>query len=478
MATSASSILTALGTGSGIDLTSLVTQLVDAQFASKNQQLGRQNQRLSAQISGAGQLRSNITSFADGLRTLATGGSTATSPTSSNAAIVTAARIGSANLTGLNATLEVQKLARGQTATTAAVPSRTAPIGAGTLTLTFGTAVVSNQGLTSFAPGSGTPIAITIDPATSSLDNIATAINAANAGVTATILTDSSGARLTLRSQTGAAQAFTLTATEDPAAPGLSALNIGVGTPGVIVGSAAQDAVVAVDGVTVSRSTNQISDLIDGVRFDLVSASPGTSVAIGSSAPTTALRQAVNDFVSAFNTLANGTRNLTSSTGGDLFGDPAARNFQTALGRLTLTNLATPATAGAPRTLADIGVATNRDGSLSVRAERLDAALSRFPNEVEALFADGAGATGGGLAAAFKAIADTAVNVDTGLGASVTRYTRAQGLIAEQQDRATADREVVRRRLTQQFAGVDSQLAAYKSTQSQLTSFFAPRPTN
>ncbi|MFM9828378.1 MAG: flagellar filament capping protein FliD [Sphingomonas sp.] len=478
MATSASSILTALGTGSGIDLTSLVTQLVDAQFASKNQQLGRQNQRLTAQISGAGQLRSNITSFADGLRTLATGGSTSTSPTSSNTSVVTATRVGSANLTGLNASIEVQKLARGQTATTAPVTNRTSPVGAGTLTLTFGAATVTNRALTGFVAGTGTPVDITIDPAKSSLDDIAKSINAANAGVTASILTDASGARLTLRSQTGANQAFTLTATEDPAAPGLSALNIGVGTPNVVVGSAAQDAVVAVDGVQVSRSTNLISDLVEGVRFELVSEAPGTTVAIGSSAPTSALRQAVTDFVSAFNNLQNGTKNLTSATGGDLFGDPAARNFQTALGRLTLTNLATPGTAGAPRTLADIGVATNRDGTLSVRADRLDAALSQFPNEVEALFADGAGSTGGGLAAAFKAIADTAVNVDTGLGGSITRYTRSQGLIAEQQSKASADRDVVRARLTQQFAGVDSQLAAYKSTQSQLTSFFAPRPTN
>lgn len=478
MATSASSILTSLGAGSGINLSALVTQLVDAQFASRTQQLNRQNQRLSAQISGASQLRSNITSFADGLRTLATSGTTSTNPTSANTAVVTATRIGSANLTGLNATIEVQKLARGQTATTAAVSSRTAALGGGSLTLSFGTATVAGGALTGFTAGSGTPVTLSIDPAKSSLDDIATAINAANAGVTASILTDAGGARLTLRSQTGANRAFSLTATEDPAAPGLSALNIGVGTPGVIIGSAAQDAVVAVDGVQVSRSTNSVSDLIDGVRFELVSEAPGTRVAIGSTAPTAALRQAVNDFVAAFNTLENGTRNLTNSAGGDLFGDPAARNFQTALGRITLTNLATPGTAGAPRTLADIGIATNRDGTLSVRADRLDAALARFPNEVEALFADGAGATGGGLAAAFRAISDAAVDTTTGLGASISRYTASQGLVADQQSKATADREVTRTRLTQQFAGVDSQLSAYRATQAQLTSFFAPRPTN
>lgn len=478
MATSASSILTSLGAGSGIDLTSLVGQLVNAQFAARTQQLDRSDAQLSAQISGASELRSNITSFAAGLKTLATGGNVSTSPTSSNTGIVTVSRLGSASLTGLNASVEVRQLARGQSATTAALADRTAAIGTGTLTLTFGTATVADSALTGFTAGSGTPVAITIDSSNSSLDGIAKAINDANAGVTATILTDSGGARLSLRSKTGADQAFTLTATEDAGAPGLSALDIGVGTSGTIVGSAAQDAIVAVDGVPLNRSSNSISDLLDGVRLDLVSASVGTTVSIGSSAPTTALRQAVTDFVAAFNNLANGTKNLTSSTGGSLYGDTAARNFQTSLGRLTLTELASPTTSGAPKTLADIGVATNRDGSLSIRADRLDAALAAFPNEVEALFADGTGATGAGLAAAFQAIADAANSTTLGLGASIDRYTKAQGLIADAQSKADADREVVRTRLTQQFAGVDAQLSAYRATQAQLTSFFAPDTTS
>ncbi|MGK3853791.1 flagellar filament capping protein FliD, partial [Enterococcus faecium] len=80
-------------------------------------------------------------------------------------------------------------------------------------------------------------------------------------------------------------QAFTLTATEDASAPGLAALNIGVGATGTTIGSAAQDAVVAVDGVPLKRSTNSISDLVPGVKLDLVSAKPGTIVSLGASTP-------------------------------------------------------------------------------------------------------------------------------------------------------------------------------------------------
>ena len=84
-----------------------------------------------------------------------------------------------------------------------------------------------------------------------------------------------------LKGATGAAQAFTLTATEDPSAPGLAALNVGVGATGTTIGTAAQDAIVAFDGVAVKRSTNAFSDLISGVKLDLVSAQPGTMVTIG-----------------------------------------------------------------------------------------------------------------------------------------------------------------------------------------------------
>ncbi|MFX5999280.1 flagellar filament capping protein FliD, partial [Acinetobacter baumannii] len=68
---------------------------------------------------------------------------------------------------------------------------------------------------------------------------------------------------------------------------------------------AAQDAVVAVDGVPLKRSTNSISDLVPGVKLDLVSAKPGTIVSLGASTPTDALSQAINNFVSAYNSLQN-----------------------------------------------------------------------------------------------------------------------------------------------------------------------------
>ncbi len=469
------SIVNTLGAGSGIDIKSLVDQLVDSQFAAKTGAIDRQNRALTAQISGVGSLKSSITDFANGLKQLATGGSLTTAPTSANPSIVKASGLAGAKLTGLNATLEVRQLAQAQSVASAAVVDRTSAIGTGTLTFTFGSGSVSDG---SFVAGSGTPIDIAVAAGSSSLDQIAASINAANAGVTASIITDSTGARLALKSKTGAGQAFTVTATEDAGAPGLAALEITQGKPGALFGTAAQDAIVAVDGIALRRSSNVISDLVDGVKLDLVAASPGTVVALTSTAPTAQLKSAVNDLVAAFNDLQRLVKSSTDATTGALNNDNAAKNLEQSLRRFSLTELATTATSGAPTTLAQIGVSTNRDGTLSVNASQLDAALNTYPDAVEALFFNGTGATGGGIAAAFQAIGDQATDTTFGLGASEARYTKTQTSLNDALDKASADKEVVRDRLTKQFSGSDARISAYKATQSLLTSFFAPKSNN
>ena len=463
------SIINTLGAGSGIDIPSLVNQLVTANFQAKNGALNRQNQTLSAQISSASTLKSDITSFTEGLTTLAKSGNVSTQATSSDSGVVRASAISGAQLSGISTQLEVRQLAQAQATASGPLPDRTSAIGTGTLTLQFGTATTANGTITGFTAGNGAAVNITIDSSNASLNGIAAAINAANAGVTATIITDSSGPRLALKGATGEAQAFTLTATEDVGAEGLAALNIGVGST---IGTAAQDAIVAVDGTPLKRSTNSISDLVDGVKLDLVTAKPGTTISLTSSTPTDALKQVVNDYITAFNNLVANVKAQTNAIDGPLRGDSAARTFGTALSRLNLTALSNPSVAGAPRSLAEIGISTNRDGTISVRTAQLDAALKNFPEAVQALFADGTGASGGGLAAAFKAIGDAATSATTGLGATISRYTKEQGRIAEQRDRIASETENFRNRLTRQFSNSDARVAAYKQTQAFLTQQF------
>ncbi len=458
------SIAKTLGAGSGIDITSLVSQLVDAQFANKTDQLTKKNDALTASISAVSDLKSGITGFDSALKTLIQGGTLATQPTSSNAGIVKVTKLSGASVAGLATSVEVRQLAAAQVASSAAVTDKTAAIGTGKLTLTFGTATVSGGAMTAFAAGAAAPIDITIDSTNSSLQGIVTAINAKKAGVTASILSDADGARLVVKSATGASQAFTLTATEDAGAEGLAALDIGVGASGTTIGSTAQDAIVAVDGVAVRRASNGILDLVPGVRLDLVAAAVGTTVSIGTTPPTDALGQAVTDFVATYNELQATLKKDLDPASGALKDDAAAKSLQRSLAGLTMATLVTGAASGEPVTLAGIGVGTNRDGSLTVNNAQLASAISSHGASVEAMFKSGAG-----LSLALANIATAASNTTYGLGASAQRYTKAQSDVAVDQDKAASDAQAMRDRMTAQFAGMDAAVAAYKSTQTFLT---------
>jgi flagellar hook-associated protein 2 len=462
------SIAKTLGTGSGIDITSLVSGLVDASFANKNAALTAKDDKLTAQISKASELKSGISDFATALSQLAAGGTLATQPTSSNTGIVKATRLAGASLAALNASVEVRQIAQGQVASTAAVAGGAATvIGTGTLTLTFGTATVADGAMTDFAAGAAAPVSIAIDPANNTLQGVANAINAAKAGVTASVITDSAGARLMVKSASGASQAFELTGSA-----GLESLNIGRNANGSTINATAQNARIALDGVEVSYPVNSISNLIPGVRLDLVAASVGTKVAIGATRATDAIGQAVTNFVDTYNQVYKLVKDAVDPATGPLRGDPAAKDLLRQLKGMTLTALL-PATADeTPTALADIGVATQRDGTLRVDSTRLAKVLTSWPDQIEAMFASGTG-----LAAALSKVAESAVGKTsakgigeaTGLTASLLNYGKAQDKVETDQDDALAAAEKMRTRMTQQFAAMDSKVAAYKSTQSFLT---------
>lgn len=368
------SIATTLGAGSGIDTAALVTSLVSAAFDPKDAALKTKETANTAKISSLATLSNGIDSFASALSSLISGGSLRTQPSSSNAAILTATAKAGASIGTLSAQVEVRQLAQAQSLVSAPVASSAGNVGQGSFTIAVG----------------ATTKTVTIDATNDSLAGLARAINATGAGVTAGVITDASGARLTLKGTTGAANAFTLT----PAAgadPGLARFAYGNGqTGGMTQAQAAQDAIVRMDGVDVTRPANTIDDLVDGVSLSLVSAQPGTTVSLGATRPTAAIGQAVTDFVDAYNELKGeidtATQSATTSsdgTSGALYGNATIRDMQRQLARLTSTVLAS---GGAYRTLAEIGVQTNRDGTLTVNTAQLNGALAANPDAVEALF--------------------------------------------------------------------------------------------
>ncbi|MGK6318466.1 flagellar filament capping protein FliD [Sphingomonas sp. DT-204] len=445
------SIAKTLGVGSGIDIQALVTSLLDAQFDTRTKQLDQREETLTAQVSAVSQLKNGITGFNTALKSLVTGGTLQTQPTSANTSIVKVSALAGAKLSGLSATVEVRALASAQVASTAAAIPAGTRIGTGTLQFAFADG-------TSVAP-------ITIGDGDATLSGIAAKITAAGIGITASVVSDSTGERLVMKGASGEAKAFTLAASETAGDEGLAALNVGGGATGTEIVSEAADAVVAVDGVEVRRSANVITDLIPGVRLDLQSAAIGTRVAIGSTPSTEALTQAVNDVVSTYNELYAMLEEATDPVSGSLARDPGARDMLSRLRELTTVDL-TRAGDDSPNSLAAIGVVTNRDGTLSLDSAKLTAQLAKAPDAIEAMFTDRGDGTG--LSSALNAVTIAVTSRTSGLGASETRYDKAQTTLGEDRDKLSADEETTRTRLTQQFGSMDAKVAVYKSTQSFL----------
>ena len=453
------SITTTLGVGSGIDVTGLVQSLVDNSFAVKNKQLTTKADALTARISGLAKLKSGITGFDSALKSLVSGGTLATQPSSSNAGVVSVSALAGAKIGKLSANLRVETLAAAQAATSTTAVSTTAGFPAGTLAITMG----------STTPASPPTATITVAQG-ATLDQIAAQINGQAVGITATVIGDGNGARLSLKGATGASQAFAIRATDDaaPAAgdPSLTSLAVNDGAGGMDVGSTATDAVVYLDGARFTRSSNTINNLLTGVRLDLKSTSP-TAVTLGSAPPTSALSQAVGDFVETYNQLQAVIKEQIDPATGVLKTDTAVSQMARSLATLTTTQL-TSDISGAPNKLADIGIGTNRDGTLAIDSVRLSKVMATYPAAVEAIFASGTGASGGGLSAALSAIATRVTDKTYGIDASTSRYTKQQTVIADQQTKATSDAATMKTRMTQQFGLMDAKVAAYKSTQTFL----------
>jgi flagellar hook-associated protein 2 len=369
---SVTSIASSLGIGSGIDTASLIDQLDKAAREPKEAAIKAREDANSAKISSLGQAASGIDAFANALSTLISGGTLFTQPVSSDSNVFTASALPGARIGSLSAQVEVRQLAQAQSLVSENLADLNAAVGMGTLRLT------TVAGDTD----------IVIDSNNNNLVGLARAINVANVGVTASIVEDSAGARLTLKSATGEAKAFTLTA-QPGAEAGLSRFAYGPGvTGGMTLAQSAQDAIVKLDGVEIKRSTNSISDLISGVKIELKNAKPGSVISLGASRPTEALKQAVGDFVSAYNELRTIINDATkagigANDAGPLRGEAGVRELQRQLARLTSTRLSN---SGTISTLAEVGVRTERDGNLTLDSSRLDAVLAADPDGVEALF--------------------------------------------------------------------------------------------
>ncbi|MGJ4748599.1 flagellar filament capping protein FliD, partial [Leptospira sp. SA-E8] len=197
-----------------------------------------------------------------------------------------------------NFQFEVTNLAKSQSTSSASISTGTA-VGEGTLTLQLGT-WTGGAFAGTFAPGSAAAVDISIS-ASDTVSSIASKINGANAGVTATVLNDGSGERLLLTGKgLGTASGFNLSVTDTDGnntdASGLSRL-----VNGISVTREAEDAAAKINGISVTSTSNTFTNVVSGVTLTANKTNVGSPVTITVGQDTSAMKANIEAFVKAYN---------------------------------------------------------------------------------------------------------------------------------------------------------------------------------
>lgn len=441
--------ISSLGVGSGLDIKSIVSQLVALEKKPlENLQLAAA--ATQTKITVFGQIKSLVSSLQDAVGKLTSvTGWNSVSATSSSSDYVSASAIGGTQATSFN--VEVQSLAQAR-ATASQSLTTGAALGEGTLTFTV----------------NGTAVDIEVS-ATDTMADVASKINGSSAGVTATILNDGSGERLLLTSKaTGLSGGFALTVSDvdgnDADDLGLSRLLFNTTET-----KAAADAAATINNIPVTSSTNTFTNVVSGVTLTVSKETEaGKPVTISVASDTSAVKANIQAFVDAYNAV-NGVLNEATKydeqtkVGGLLQGDSTTLALQSAL-RAAVQSVAS---GGAFGRLSDIGISAQRGGDLEIDSTKLSAALSQ-PDALKTLFSSTGTGSAEGIAVRLK-------GVTTALLATDGFFKRKDDSLNRLLDENTKDQERVNNKvsrieaqLTRRYAALDTQLSSLNALNNYL----------
>lgn len=449
--------ISSTGIGSGLDVQSIVSQLV-ALESKPLEKLQSRNTSLNSEISTWGGIKSQLSALQDAsqkLMGLSSWNTRALKSSNDDAVTGTAAE----GATVGSFAIEVTRLAQAQSTRMASSIPATDTFSAGRLDISLG-------------DGSSFGSAISVDISDGdSLSAIASKINGtANAGVTATVIKTGAGEQLVMRSNsTGVAMGFKVEAFDGGGAAitngtGLGALayNDGVSTGGMTLTQAGMDATATIEGIAVTSASNTLTDAVPGLTLNLQQVGTSTVTVSNDTKPA---KDAIDGFVKAYNTIVSNLSNLTkydagTKTAGPLQGD------STAVGLLnTLTNMvgATGPAGTSFNRLSDVGLEMQRDGTLTVNSSKLTTALAK-PDELKTFFsASSDTVTETGMARRFY---DYTFNVNSSGGVLTGRNKALQEAISRNNtdiDKMEARISRTEERLYKTYSALDTKMSTLNS---------------
>jgi flagellar hook-associated protein 2 len=367
---SSTSIINTLGAGSGIDINNLAQGLVDAEKIPQKDRLDAKIAQTEAKITGFSVVKFALSELKNAFGKLNDANDfSAIVPANTQATTfgVTASSTAGAG----SYSLEVLQTALAQR-------SASSSFGSNSEVLNGGAAFSLNLSIAGADP-------TTIEVSTATPDGVVKAINSADLGVTAQIINTGSGFTIVVSGQTGAQQSFTLGSDD----------GTGTGVTGLAFDTALQsaaDASFKINGLSVTRSSNTVNDVIDGVTLELFANTTGAA-RLDLNRDTTAIKSNISGLVAAYNDFEDTLKILSDRSseveefGGVLAGESLLRTIRNQVrDMLTRTSSTAGSTIQAAR---DVGLSIDRNGKLNLDESQLDAALQNNFSEVSTMFSAG-----------------------------------------------------------------------------------------
>ena len=450
--------ITSLGSGSGLDLEGILTKLMTVEQLPLTQ-LQSQQTSYQTKLSAWGTVQSTLSALQVSAQTLSTG----TTFTGASASVTDASVLSASASSG--AALGSYSISVGQLAQAQVLRSNT---NFANTTDTF------NTGSIAISVAGATATNITIDSTNNTLAGISAAINAAGAGVTASVVNDGTTNRLLISSNTtGLTAGAVNVAVTDSGSGGTNALSTLDGSSLVQV-QAPLDAQLSVNGLSVTRANNTVSDIITGVTLNLTKAgtlaSPITTQ-LNVSPDINSVQSAVSTFISSYNAVVSQFSTLTAydttnKTSSVLTGDGTLRTIQSQLSRLL--NGTVSGLSGNISSLADIGISVQLDGTLSLDSAKLTAALNTNANSVSSLFSS-TSTNNQGLAVQINSALNNFISTNGLIASSEDSINQSIKDNTNQQAALNLQLTAIEANYRAQFTALDTAVADMQSTSSFLT---------
>ncbi len=439
--------LTATGIGSGLDISNIVSVLVNAEKQPKEALFTQKETQLNAKVSAMGTLKSGLSNFQDAIKKLQSGELLNSRIVSTGDSAFFTAKADQYAQPG-NYSVKVEQLALSHKVAGANVADPSLAVGQGSIDLSV----------------NGTSFSVAIDPA-DNLSAIASKINNAsdNSGVTATLIKSDAGSRLVFTANDSGTDNQVSVSAVDSSGTGLSDMFNGSNLETL---QSAANSIIYVDGQKLTSQSNAIDGAITGVSLSLTKADVGATSTLSIKQDTDSVKKNIEGFVDAYNTLISSIDKLSSydvdkDKASALQGDSIIRSLESQLRKTVSERVSVD---GVESALYELGISTDNKGKLKIDDTRLTNAVNNNMSLVEGVFST----SDTGLAYKFDELAKSYTKSGGVIDNRNNSYTEETKRLTDQREVFSLKMEQLQSRLLKQFNAMDLIVAQLNQQSSGL----------